>query len=431
MYEEGDGWDDDIKEGHSTLESWFEYNAALVAAGKIDDPSRRYTYPEFAEKHIYRRAERKWIKADKNYKRVGRMHYASPQEGERFYLAQCLQRIPGATCFDDLKLIPRGPDKLPEVAKDFEEVVRKRWPHLLLDDEIHHQALQEADAAGQKHYAIRRLFAYLIVHGEVARKLELYQKNKHLLFFEKHETEADGLHDIADRLHAIDGSTLAAHGLPEPQAPRKEKKSQTAVLRASREYKTATTYDASEQDAIFNEAFKVATAEQREVLEHIREAVDGIEGRERIIAIDAPAGTGKTWIAKAALACVRGRNKIALATAYTGLASTLLPGGRTNHKCFLFTDFDKIRMRMGSSYVSNFDLQPEDLESQPTPTKEARQLRNARLQLLHDADVLLWDEISMASSYHIDLVNEICRDIETDPEKRKLPFGGKVRMKTR
>ena len=44
--------------------------------------------------------------------------------------------------------------------------------------------------------------------------------------------------------------------------------------------------------------------------------------------IDGPGGTGKIYLYRAILAAVRFRNLIALATASSGVAATILPGGR-------------------------------------------------------------------------------------------------------
>ncbi|XP_022862674.1 ATP-dependent DNA helicase PIF4-like [Olea europaea var. sylvestris] len=50
--------------------------------------------------------------------------------------------------------------------------------------------------------------------------------------------------------------------------------------------------------------------------------------------IDGPGGTGKTFLYKALLTAVRGQYFIALATASSGVAASLLPGGRTAHSKF-------------------------------------------------------------------------------------------------
>jgi len=45
--------------------------------------------------------------------------------------------------------------------------------------------------------------------------------------------------------------------------------------------------------------------------------------------LDAPGGTGKTFLISLMLATIRSQNKIALALASSGIAATLLEGGRT------------------------------------------------------------------------------------------------------
>jgi hypothetical protein len=71
------------------------------------------------------------------------------------------------------------------------------------------------------------------------------------------------------------------------------------------------------------------TTEQKLVYEIIMKHVsDNIGG---IFFLDAPGGTGKTFLLKLILAAIRSNNDIALALASSGIAATLLPGGRTAH----------------------------------------------------------------------------------------------------
>ena len=50
-----------------------------------------------------------------------------------------------------------------------------------------------------------------------------------------------------------------------------------------------------------------------------------------LIFLDAPGGTGKTFILNLILAEIRKKGEIALAVASSGVAATLLHGGRTAH----------------------------------------------------------------------------------------------------
>ncbi|KEH27960.1 PIF1-like helicase [Medicago truncatula] len=50
--------------------------------------------------------------------------------------------------------------------------------------------------------------------------------------------------------------------------------------------------------------------------------------------VDGPGGTGKTFLYRAIMAVLRSRGDIILATASSGIAVTLLAGGRTAHSQF-------------------------------------------------------------------------------------------------
>jgi chromosomal replication initiation ATPase DnaA len=66
--------------------------------------------------------------------------------------------------------------------------------------------------------------------------------------------------------------------------------------------------------------------------------------------IDGPGGTGKTFLYRTVMANLRSRGQIVLATASSGIAATLLPGGRTAHSRFKLP-FDATP---GSTLILNF-----------------------------------------------------------------------------
>jgi hypothetical protein len=59
--------------------------------------------------------------------------------------------------------------------------------------------------------------------------------------------------------------------------------------------------------------------------------------------VDGPGGTGKTYLYKALIAKVRSMNLIAIATASSGIAASIMPGGRTAHSRF------KIPIKLGNN----------------------------------------------------------------------------------
>jgi hypothetical protein len=50
--------------------------------------------------------------------------------------------------------------------------------------------------------------------------------------------------------------------------------------------------------------------------------------------VDGPGGIGKTSLYRALLGTVRSQNKLVVATAKSGVAASIMPGGRTAHSRF-------------------------------------------------------------------------------------------------
>jgi hypothetical protein len=53
--------------------------------------------------------------------------------------------------------------------------------------------------------------------------------------------------------------------------------------------------------------------------------------QSQVFFVDGPSETGKTFLYRALMTTLRNRGKIVLATASSGIAATLLLGGRTAH----------------------------------------------------------------------------------------------------
>ena len=96
---------------------------------------------------------------------------------------------------------------------------------------------------------------------------------------------------------------------------------------------------------------------------------------------------------------LRGQGKIALAVAPTGIASTLLDGGRTLH--------------------SRFKLPvPFDEKSVSTITPSSPQAK-----ILRDASLIIWDEAPMSPSLHLTEISRLLGEIMS---QKHLAFGGKT-----
>jgi hypothetical protein len=137
--------------------------------------------------------------------------------------------------------------------------------------------------------------------------------------------------------------------------------------------------------------------DQKKAYEKIMSAVCGDEGG--VFFVDGPGGTGKTFLYRALLATVRGQKKIAVATATSGVAASIMPGGRTAHSRF------KIPLSIDDGGYCTFTKQ------------------SGTAKLLQSASLIIWDEASMTKRQAVEALDNSMRDIMSRPD---LPFGGKT-----
>jgi hypothetical protein len=72
--------------------------------------------------------------------------------------------------------------------------------------------------------------------------------------------------------------------------------------------------------------------EQRDTYEEIVATIDSDKGG--LFFMDGPSGTRKTFLYRSLLATLQSQNKLAMATATSGVATSIMPDGRTAHSCF-------------------------------------------------------------------------------------------------
>jgi ATP-dependent DNA helicase PIF1 len=128
------------------------------------------------------------------------------------------------------------------------------------------------------------------------------------------------------------------------------------------------------------------------------EFLDDDSAPSRAFYIDGPAGTGKTFLYKTLLAKFRMEGKIALATASSGIAAILLPGGRTAHSRF------KYPQKILPNSTCNIGY------------------RTHLAELLRAAALIVYDEAPMHHRYFIEALDRTLRDLM----KVDKPFGGKL-----
>jgi len=85
---------------------------------------------------------------------------------------------------------------------------------------------------------------------------------------------------------------------------------------------------------IGNKQYKQLNNKQKEIIDILLNKLENNNNHNNCFYIDAPGGTGKTFIYTTIYHLARIRNKHMCTMAFTGIAATLLPMGKTVHKLF-------------------------------------------------------------------------------------------------
>ena len=249
-------------------------------------------------------------------------------------------------------------------------------------------------ATFQMPYALRRLFATILVFCEVTKIRSLWEKHLEAMSEDYRRSQSNQaaveqmvLRDIRDLMRSM-GKDIESYGLPDldplyddhSSGDDREVQEEMSVIFDKDDVNMFTTLN-TEQRAGFDE-----------ILSHV------VTNTSQIFFVDGPGGTGKTYLYKALLAKVRSLGKIAIATATSGIAASIMPGGRTAHSRF------KNPIRITDTSTCNF-------------TKES-----GTGKLLKRTSLIIWDEVAMTKRQTVETLHRSLQDImESD-----LPFGGKV-----
>ncbi|XP_063974372.1 uncharacterized protein LOC135161043 [Diachasmimorpha longicaudata] len=136
--------------------------------------------------------------------------------------------------------------------------------------------------------------------------------------------------------------------------------------------------------------------EQRTIYDRIMLAVSA--GQGGFFFLDAPGGTGKTFVISLIVAEMRSNNGIALVVASSGIVATLLDGGRTAHSVF------KV---------------PLNIQNNPDAVCNIKK-QSAMATVLKRCKIIIWDECTMAHKHSLEALNRTSKDIKNSD---KL-FGG-------
>ncbi|XP_066361095.1 uncharacterized protein [Miscanthus floridulus] len=245
-------------------------------------------------------------------------------------------------------------------------------------------------------YALRRLFATILVFCEPSDVFRLWEKHKEAMsedYMRNNQStfmvEHMVLMDIQKLLQSIQKDIKMypllismTHMMPLRDIPR--------------EIFEEASIEANEDDVVLLDTLN---KEQRATYDEIMSSVDNEDGG--LFFVDGPGGTEKTYLYRALLATIRSHKKITVAIATSGVTASIMPGGRTAHSHF------KIPLTIDNGAFYTFMKQ------------------SGTAKLLQASSLIIWDEASMIKRQSVEALDNSLHDIMDRPE---LSFGGKTVM---
>jgi Helitron helicase-like domain at N-terminus/PIF1-like helicase len=370
----------------TTLTAFFE------ACCQYSDIAADLLYPDFPSKFVWRTKDKSWRPRKQGFS-IGRVYFAVPSDGERYYLRMLLYTVKCPSSFEDLRSYQGA------LYPTFQEACLARG--LLESDDEWDTCLSEAGFI-QSGSQLRHLFAMILINNSPADPLALFNKHlsnlsddcKHKLQHRFHIDNPSEIHIISLTLHYLQillqqsGKSLTDYNLPSPMINFDDLNGISRILAEE------LNYDRMQLREKWEMGYEMANVQQKHILDVVTTAIDSNIGH--LFFIDGPGGTGKTFVENLLLSYVRSTGGIALAVASSGIASILLDGGRTGHSRF------KIPL----------DIQQDSTCDIKTQTTLADLIRRTKL--------IIWDEAPAQHRYCFEAVDRTFKDLRHS----KQWFGG-------
>ncbi|XP_048004348.1 ATP-dependent DNA helicase pif1-like [Leguminivora glycinivorella] len=189
---------------------------------------------------------------------------------------------------------------------------------------------------------------------------------------------------LEDKCLAINNQALVELGMPTPQ--------RNAFNVLNYEITKEKSYNVNELLEYIAHNKPLLNDNQKNVYNVIMNRINNNTGG--IIYLDAPGGTGKTFLLNLLLAEIRATKHIALALASSGIASTLMEGGRTAHSALQL---------------------PLNIAEQQFPVCKISG-KSGRGQLLKQAKIIIWDECTMSHKKSLEAMDRTLQELRKNSE---------------
>ncbi|XP_019161161.1 PREDICTED: uncharacterized protein LOC109157775 [Ipomoea nil] len=357
--------------------AWFDANSKYSEA-------RNLTYAEMPTKFVWKKDKREWHPRQRKFA-IGRIFYVPPNSGEIFYL-RCLLNI------------VRGPRSFGEI-KYFEGVQYTSfrdacYAHgLIEDDKEYVDAISEAAIWSSAH-SLRKLFVTLLTSNSMAKPEKVWDIVwKYLAddveFNAKINTsnpeENGALMEVEKLLNTWNWSLSDYPPMSMPVGSHE-------YYFGNRLLYEKLAYDKEALKLEHESLFSKLTDEQ--LLIYNKVMVDVESNKGGLFFVYGYGGTGNTFLWRTLSATLRSKREVVLNVTSSGIASLLLPGGRTAHSRF------PIPIAVNENATCNI--------SQGSPLAE----------LIIKARLIIGDEAPMMHKHCFEALDRTMRDIAIHQSKK-------------
>ncbi|XP_020977998.1 uncharacterized protein LOC107636092 [Arachis ipaensis] len=379
---------------------WFQANKDYAEA-------RALTYAELPTKFVWKPDERVWLPRKSHFV-IGRIFYVPPGSGESYYMRLLLNFVRGPTSYEDICTIDGV------LYSTFKDACYARG--LLDDDKEYIDAIVEASHWGSGTY-LRKLFAMLLFSNSMDTPEHVWQKTWYLLsndilhrqkrlldnpdlFLSDDELKELTLIEIERTLNSYNKSLQDFS--PMPVLDISQLNSQLYADGMNMLISDELRYDKRQLALDHATYLQQLTDEQYFVYKIVMDAAEN--GKGGVFFLYGYGGTSKTFVWKTLAAVLRSKSQVVLTVASSGIASLLLPGGRTAHSRFSIPlnldEFSTCNIRQGSALA----------------------------ELLIKTKLIIWDEAPMVNRFCIKALDRTMRDILRfkNPNSLHQPFSGKI-----
>uniref|UniRef100_A0A914PAR4 ATP-dependent DNA helicase n=1 Tax=Panagrolaimus davidi TaxID=227884 RepID=A0A914PAR4_9BILA len=289
--------------------------------------------------------------------------------------------VPGPTSFKDLRTVDGV-----EYPTNREACVALG---LVVNDKLYEDTLFEALNHTSPNQ-FRYLFARLLAHCDLGNPLELFDK------FEDHL-----INDLLNKWSKEDAKKVAWRRIVKSMLNQDKHLSDYPELDEYMKEIGFENEDTIDLKALYAEGienYNILNTEQKSVVNFVNERLENKEEKSCYIYVDGIGGSGKSFTFNTVRKLAMGKGFKVVIMAWSGIAASLYPMGRTCHNAF--------KLEFPFENDSNSGVSPN------TPHGK----------MLQEADIIIWDEFPMAPKRALEVVDSKLREIMGT----HIPVGGKI-----